>query len=60
MRKSELKIKLSELAFQVTQNAATEPPFINVYAVTLNYSVPNISSTHQLAGQVFIHALMRR
>ena len=27
MRKSELKIKLSELAFQVTQNAATEPPF---------------------------------
>ena len=27
MRKSELKFKLSELAFQVTQNAATEPPF---------------------------------
>ena len=27
MRKSELKIKLSKLAFQVTQNAATEPPF---------------------------------
>ena len=27
MRKSELKIKLSELAFQVTQNAETEPPF---------------------------------
>ena len=27
MRKSELKNKLSKLAFQVTQNAATEPPF---------------------------------
>ena len=27
MRKSELKFKLSELAFQVTQNSATEPPF---------------------------------
>ncbi len=27
MRKSELKIRLSDLAFQVTQNAATEPPF---------------------------------
>ena len=27
MRKSELKSKLSELAFDVTQNAATEPPF---------------------------------
>ena len=27
MRKSELKFKLSALAFQVTQNAATEPPF---------------------------------
>ncbi len=27
MRKSDLKIKLSDLAFQVTQNSATEPPF---------------------------------
>ncbi|MFL2661617.1 MAG: peptide-methionine (R)-S-oxide reductase MsrB [Alphaproteobacteria bacterium] len=27
MRKSELKSKLSELAFDVTQNSATEPPF---------------------------------
>ncbi len=27
MRKSDLKFKLSELAFQVTQNSATEPPF---------------------------------
>ena len=27
MNKSELKLKLSELAFNVTQNAATEPPF---------------------------------
>ncbi len=27
MRKSDLKVKLSELAFQVTQNSATEPPF---------------------------------
>ena len=27
MRKSELKSKLSELAYDVTQNAATEPPF---------------------------------
>ena len=27
MRKSGLKNKLSKLAFQVTQNAATEPPF---------------------------------
>ena len=27
MRKSDLKSKLSKLAYQVTQNAATEPPF---------------------------------
>ncbi len=27
MSKSDLKFKLSELAFQVTQNSATEPPF---------------------------------
>ena len=27
MRKSDLKIKLSDLAFKVTQNSATEPPF---------------------------------
>ena len=27
MRKSDLKSKLSELAYQVTQNADTEPPF---------------------------------
>lgn len=27
MRKSDLKTKLSDLAFQVTQNSATEPPF---------------------------------
>ncbi len=27
MTKSDLKSKLSELAYQVTQNAATEPPF---------------------------------
>ena len=27
MRKSDLKFKLSELAFQGTQNSATEPPF---------------------------------
>ena len=27
MRKSDLKSKLSKLAFEVTQNSATEPPF---------------------------------
>ncbi len=27
MTKSDLKIRLSDLAFQVTQNSATEPPF---------------------------------
>ena len=27
MRKSDLKIRLSNLAFEVTQNAETEPPF---------------------------------
>ena len=27
MRKSDLKLRLSKLAFEVTQNSATEPPF---------------------------------
>ena len=72
MRKSELKFKLSELAFQVTQMLQRNHPlqenfsiflkmeFINVYVVTPNYLVQSINLTPQLAGQVFIHASMRR
>ena len=31
MRKSDLKSKLSKLAYQVTQNVATEPPFFGEF-----------------------------
>ena len=66
MRKSDLKSKLSELAYQVTQNADTEPPFsgnslissikvfINVFVVIAIFLVQKTNFSPLLVGQAFI------
>ena len=48
MRKSELKIKLSELAFQVTQNAATTMPVPSATPSVANTAGTTITSETQL------------